>query len=84
MQLDIVGGAPGSGFRQLKVILGSGLFRKLKAYFMVCLFNAARPGIGSSFHRDLRAQTFYVLTQNVTEYVNIVSEYQSKQLFGFF
>lgn len=40
IQLDVVGGAQRSGFRQLKVILGSGLFQRLKAYFMVLFIHS--------------------------------------------
>lgn len=61
IQLDTVGGAQRSGFRQLKVILGSGLFQRLKACFVVCLSILARLGIDSNFHHDLCAQNTHTV-----------------------
>lgn len=70
IQLDAVGGAQRSGFRQLRVILGSGSFQKLKAYFMVCLSILAGLGIDSNFHHDLCIQNtnilFSIFAENVT------------------
>lgn len=61
IQLDIVGGARSSGFRLLKVILGSQLFQRLKAYFMVCLSILARLRIDSNFRHDVCTQNTVLL-----------------------
>lgn len=80
IQLDIVGGARRSGFRLLKVILGSQLFQRLKAYSMACLSILARLRIDSNFRHDVCTQNTVLLCKYTAPFRSAETDYITQAL----